>query len=191
MTCRRDPDAASGDQALVLIRRGDGTLEQTTSWGTLGMRGTCSPGFKLCSSGPQEQILPVPFAEISAQTMVPYSHTLWSGIAADAVARAGAYVRGEARKRPGTTPPAAMRLAEVTVQLQTMRHNWQSVAQAYDEIAGSPEGAQVVGILGYKNDTPFSLGRHYRDALSASLMVSNERIAAQNASMLLVFKDPP
>jgi acyl-CoA dehydrogenase len=48
---------------------------------------------------------------------------------------------------------------------------------------------QVVGILGYKNDTPFSLGRHYRDALSAALMISNDRIAAQSANMLLVFKD--
>ena len=50
---------------------------------------------------------------------------------------------------------------------------------------------QIVGILGYKNDSTFSLGRHYRDALSASLMVSNERIASQNASMLLVHKDSP
>ncbi|MET0383728.1 MAG: acyl-CoA dehydrogenase family protein, partial [Burkholderiaceae bacterium] len=48
---------------------------------------------------------------------------------------------------------------------------------------------QIVGILGYKNDTPFSLGRHYRDALSAALMISNDRIAAQSANMLLVFKD--
>ena len=48
---------------------------------------------------------------------------------------------------------------------------------------------QIVGILGYKNDTPFSLGRHYRDALSAALMISNDRIAAQSANLLLVFKD--
>ena len=50
---------------------------------------------------------------------------------------------------------------------------------------------QIVGILGYKNDSPFSLGRQYRDALSASLMISNDRIFAKNASMLLVFKDAP
>ena len=31
--------------------------------------------------------------------------------------------------------------------------------------------------------------RHYRDALSAALMISNDRIAAQSANMLLVFKD--
>lgn len=48
---------------------------------------------------------------------------------------------------------------------------------------------QIVGILGYKNDSPFSMGRAYRDALSGSLMVSNERIAAKNATMLLVHKD--
>jgi acyl-CoA dehydrogenase len=48
---------------------------------------------------------------------------------------------------------------------------------------------QIVGILGYKNDGPYSLGRHYRDVLSGSLMISNERIASKSASMLLVLKD--
>jgi len=48
---------------------------------------------------------------------------------------------------------------------------------------------QITGILGYKNDSKFSLGRHYRDVLSAALMVSNDRIAAKSASMLLVLKD--
>ena len=168
--------------------------------------------------------MPEPYADISALTMVPYSHTLWSalwwGMASDAVRRAGQYVRGEARKRPGTVPPTATRLAEVSVQLQTMRQHWQSVAEAFDALGDTPAGReelsgigwglrlnnlkiacseaapqivhralQIVGILGYKNDSPFSLGRHYRDVLSASLMVSNERIASKSASMLLVLKD--
>jgi acyl-CoA dehydrogenase len=51
------------------------------------------------------------------------------------------------------------------------------------------EARQIVGILGYKNDSPFSMGRPLRDALSASLMISNERIAAKSAAMLLVLKD--
>ena len=50
---------------------------------------------------------------------------------------------------------------------------------------------QIVGILGYKNDSPFSLGRHYRDVLSASIMISNDRINAKSAAMLLVSKDLP
>jgi acyl-CoA dehydrogenase len=196
----------------------------STSWDTLGMRGTCSPGFRLESAGVAEQILPVSFADIAARSMVPYSHVLWSslwwGIAADAVGRAAHYVRGQARKQPGTTPPTAMLLAQVSVQLDVMKQHWQSVAHDFDATAtgaaaqdelssmawalrmnnlktacseAAPkivlEALQIVGILGYKNDSPFSLGRHLRDALSASLMISNERIAAKSAAMLLVFKD--
>ena len=56
ITCRRDPSAARSDQVLVLVRQGQFQLEQTSQWDTLGMRGTCSPGFKLTSRGPVEQI---------------------------------------------------------------------------------------------------------------------------------------
>jgi acyl-CoA dehydrogenase len=47
----------------------------------------------------------------------------------------------------------------------------------------------ICGIAAYKNDSRFALGRHLRDALSAALMVGNDRIYATNASMLLVLKD--
>jgi acyl-CoA dehydrogenase len=225
ITCRRHPEAASSDQVLVLVRKQDCKLMQTTSWDTMGMRGTCSPGFRIESRGPQEQIVPGSFADSAAQTMVPYSHILWSslwwGIAADAVAKAAQFVRGQARNTPGSVPPTATRLAEVTLLLQNMKANWQSAAQAFDAITPQAQAAelssigwalrlnntkvacseaapqivhralQIVGILGYKNDSPFGLGRHYRDALSASLMISNDRINAKSASMLLVFKDAP
>jgi acyl-CoA dehydrogenase len=224
VTCRRDPSAAASDQVLALVRREDFTLKTTTTWDTLGMRGTCSPGFRLESSGRAEQIVPGAFADSSALTMVPYSHILWSalwwGIAADAVARAATFVRGQARQAPGSVPPTAQRLAEVSIQLQAMKQNWFSAAQAFDAIGATASeqeqllgigwalrlnnlkvscseaapqivhrALQIVGILGYKNDSPFSLGRHYRDVLSASLMIANDRINAKSASMLLVFKD--
>ena len=48
---------------------------------------------------------------------------------------------------------------------------------------------QIAGILGYRNDSPYSVARHYRDVLSGSLMVSNGRILAKNASMLLVYQE--
>lgn len=224
VTCRRDAQAAASDQVLVMVKREDCTLKQTTTWDTMGMRGTCSPGFRLESGGPVQQILPGTFADSSAQTMVPYSHILWAslwwGIAADAVGRAANFVRGQARQNPGTVPPTASRLAEVSMQLQTMKQSWLAAAQAFDQIGlgrdqqeqllsigwalrlnnlkvscseAAPQivhrALQIVGILGYKNDGPFSLGRHYRDALSGSLMISNDRINAKSASMLLVFKD--
>src|SRR3569832_509666 len=105
-----------------MVRKGDCTLQQTTSWDTLGMRGTCSPGFRLESSGAQEQIIPGAFADSSAQSMVQYSHilrsSLWWGIAADAVAKAANFARGQARNAPGTVPPTAARLAEASAHLQ-------------------------------------------------------------------------
>ena len=226
VTCRRDKEATASDQVLVLVKREDCTLTQTTSWDTMGMRGTSSPGFRLESAGAALQIVPGAYADSSAQTMVPFSHILWAslwwGIAADAVGKAANFVRGQARQTPGTVPPTATRLAEVSMQLESMKQNWQSAAQAFDAIATSAAGQeellsirwalrlnnlkiscseaapqivhralQIVGILGYKNDSPFSLGRQYRDSLSASLMISNDRIAAKSASMLLVFKDAP
>lgn len=226
VTCRRDADSSASDQVLVLVNKEDCTLTQTTSWDTMGMRGTVSPGFRLESSGPEQQILPGAYADSSAKTMVPFSHILWAslwwGIAADAVGKAANFVRGQARQNPGTVPPTATRLAEVSMQLQNMKQNWQSAARDFDAIAQTDVGQeelltigwalrfnnlkiscseaapqivhralQIVGILGYKNDSPFSLGRQYRDSLSASLMISNDRIAAKSASMLLVFKDAP
>jgi acyl-CoA dehydrogenase len=224
VTCRRDPDAARSDQVLVLVRKGDYTLTQTTTWDTMGMRGTCSPGFKLESSGLVDQIVPGSFADGSAQTMVPYSHVLWAalwwGIAADAVGKAAAFVRAEARKNPGTLPPNAVRLADVSQQLQALKHGWQVTAREVDELDTREGGLQellnmgwalkfnnlkihtsettpqlvhkalqIIGILAYKNDSPYALGRHYRDALSGALMISNERIAAKSAQLLMVFKD--
>jgi acyl-CoA dehydrogenase len=221
ITCRRAPDAAPSDQVLVLVRKGDYQLEGKGTWDAMGMRGTCSPPFKVISSGPEWQIFPGSYADQSAETMVPYSHilwaSLWTGIATDAVNRAAAFVRADARRKPGTTPPTAVRLAELSVLIQTMRSNVWGAAADFDalgenraalqtmgwalrcnnvKIAASEaapqivhKALQIIGILGYKNDSPFSVARHYRDVLSAALMVGNDRILAKSATMLLVLKD--
>jgi acyl-CoA dehydrogenase len=223
-TCRRNPEAVGSDQVLVLLRKGDTSMTRTSNWDTMGMRGTCSPGFNVVASGAMEQVVPGSFADSSADTMVPFSHILWSavwlGIASDAVARASAYVRADARKKPGTVPPMAIRLAELSSRLQVMRVSVHAVAEECDELMRSATGTQalssigfalkmnnlkvssselvaeivqkalaVCGIMAYKNDTPFSLGRHVRDSLSAALMIGNDRILQKSASMLLVHKE--
>jgi acyl-CoA dehydrogenase len=189
------------------------------------MRGTCSPPCLLQSSGEDGQIFATAFADVAGETQVPFSHVLWSsvwlGIATGAVRRARAFVRQQARAKPGTVPPAALRLAEVSSLLQTMRTNAHDVASEcetlmHDEEQGTRalssiafalkmnnlkvsssqlvaqivhQALQICGIMGYKNDSKFAVGRHLRDALSAALMVNNDRIYATNASMLLVLKD--
>ena len=221
ITCRRNAEASPSDQVLVIARKGQYQLEQTSAWDTLGMRGTCSPGFLITATGPAWQVLPAPFAESSAESMVPYSHVLWSalwsGLAQGALQRAAAQVRAAARKTPGQQPRTAPLLAAAAADLQQMRRMWQGVAAEFDSLGDrrealrgmqwalhfnqlkvkSSEAAarivhqalQILGIPGYQNSGPLSVGRHYRDALSASLMISNERIQASSADILLMLKE--
>ncbi len=143
--------------------------------------------------------------------------SLWSGIATDALARARMFVQGAARKNPGTMPPGAVRLAEVANMHQYLRNNIQDAIAEYERIKDDPEALSsigfairtnnlkistsqlivdmvsralmVCGIMGYKADTKFSLGRHLRDAYGAGVMVNNDRILGTNASLLLVHKE--
>ena len=100
---------------MLVALRDDYALERTAAWDALGMRGTCCDGFRCISRRTSTQILPVSFAEIAAETMLPVSHLLWSsvwlGIAADAVARARAYLRQQARSGSGALSPSGYRLA--------------------------------------------------------------------------------
>jgi acyl-CoA dehydrogenase len=48
---------------------------------------------------------------------------------------------------------------------------------------------EVIGIAAYKNDSPYGVGRQLRDALSARLMVANERIHSVDAGLLMIAKE--
>ncbi|EUC01124.1 acyl-CoA dehydrogenase domain-containing protein [Rhizobium sp. CF080] len=141
---------------------------------------------------------------------------VWYGIAADAVLRAQAFVRAAARKAGGTQPPGALRLAEASNLLQLLKGNILSGLKLYADarldhdrlssmafsiamnnvkLASSEtiltiinQAMIICGIMGYKNGTPYSLGRHLRDAHSAQLMISNDRILGNTSTMLLVQK---
>ncbi len=220
VTSRSHKDAAPSDQVMTVFLKGQYSLEKTHDWDTLGMRGTCSDGFLFKAEAPAEQILPKPFAEIAAQSMLANAHILWSavwfGIAADAVKRAQSFVKAAARRAPGETPPGALRLAEVSGMLQMVKATVTAAVAEFDaaradenklssmgfgvamnnvKISSSQTILTIInhcmlicGILGYKNGTPFSLGRHLRDAHSAQLMISNDRILGNTSTMLLVGK---
>lgn len=221
-TARRTPTSPASDQVIVVVPKEDGVLEQLSEWDTLGMRGTCSNGYHLKATGEMGQMIPTPYADVSAQTMLPTSHlvwsALWSGIATDAVARARAFVRAEARKKGGA-PASAWRLAEAASLLQLMKSNVVAALRQYESALGSEDklsslpfavamnnlktgssqmAVQVInhallicGLSGYRNDTPFSLGRHLRDAHSAALMVNNDRILANTGNLLMALREDP
>lgn len=223
VTARRTPDSPSSDQVIVVLSQGSFRLEHTQGWDTLGMRGTCSDGYHVRAEGEIGQVIPRPYAEVSALTMLPTSHLTWSGvwlgIATDAVNRARAYLRGEARKKPGAPLPGLARLGEATALLNQMKSGLVAALRLYEpgladedrissphfavamnnlKVASSRLVVQVVneallaaGLAGYRNDSPFSLGRHLRDAHSAALMVNNDRILGNTANLLLALRDQP
>jgi acyl-CoA dehydrogenase len=145
--------------------------------------------------------------------------SLWLGLASDALARARSAVRAEARKTPGATPISATRLAEADLVLDAMRAMVHGMRDEYARLLleADPEAfaaygfvirvnnlklvasqlvvdivarAMVIcGIAGYRNDSKLTLGRHLRDATGAGLMVNNDRILGQNATMQVALRE--
>jgi acyl-CoA dehydrogenase len=143
-----------------------------------------------------------------------YWAATWFGIAADAFARAQSFVKQAARKQPNVVPPGALRLSEAAAKLQAMKGHLVAAIRRFDaaerdeddlssisfaaeinalKVAASEKADEIVrmamlitGILGYKNGTPFSVGRHLRDVTSAVVMISNDRIHANTSTLLLM-----
>jgi acyl-CoA dehydrogenase len=142
--------------------------------------------------------------------------TVWFGIASDAMQKAQSFIRAAARKSQGAIPPGADRLAEASVKLQTLKSTIRCGFETFENAKRNEntllsmsfalamnnvkitvsqgildvinDAMMICGIAAYKNDTPFSLGRNLRDAHSAQLMISNDRILGNSATILLAQK---
>jgi acyl-CoA dehydrogenase len=223
ITARRSEASQAADQVLVTVTRDQYSLERTSIWDTLGMRGTCSDGYILTTSADLSQICPTSFGELAESIMLPVSHMLWAsvwlGIATDACTRARAFLREQTKKSGGTPPPGSNRLVNALNNVQFMHariKNALSLYEAMQKVARLPavsvgfttemnglklsisemalevidEAMMICGISGFKNGTPYSLGRHLRDIHSARLMISNDRIAGNMAGFFIVQRSP-
>jgi acyl-CoA dehydrogenase len=146
-TARRAADAAPSDQVLAVFLKRDYTLERTLAWDTLGMRGTCSAGFTLRAQGDIAQLLPVPYAAIHPQSMVPAAHLLWSsawaGIAAAAVDKARRYLR-KAAKGGAELPPSAAYFTRANAALRQLRAQIAAMLDRYEAIADEADALMAV-----------------------------------------------
>ncbi|ABO57739.1 MULTISPECIES: acyl-CoA dehydrogenase family protein [Burkholderia] len=140
---------------------------------------------------------------------------VWIGVAGDAFQRAHQFFRAQARQSDGAPSPAARRIAESLDLMQAMQARVDSVLRLYgcasarSWSAGMAWAAEVntlktyvstaalevvqqammiCGMAGYKNGTPYSVGRHLRDLQAAPLMISNDRIAANTSNLLLALR---
>jgi len=142
-TARRTPDSEQTDQVQVVCRRGDFTLEQTSSWDATGLRGTCSNGFSLVASVEEGMIYPVPFAVVAGNGGIQASTILlssaWVGVAEAAAAKAHEYVRAAARRSIGTVPPAAGHLAVLATELQQARSLLTAATTSFTLLEASSE----------------------------------------------------
>lgn len=143
--------------------------------------------------------------------------SVWLGIADAAMNKARAQVRAAARKSPaGAPPPQAAKFADLTVVHQRFVSSVAHEIERYESFLASGEehttvgftlamnnlkldastttvdvviGAlQLCGISGYREDHPASMGRLLRDAFGPQLMVSNDRIRANNAQLVLAYR---
>ena len=151
-TARRDPNAAKSDQVLLVLLKKDYSLEPISTWNTLGMRGTMSIGFRLQARARQEQILPVPYQSIHAETMTPSAHLFWSsvwaGVAGGAVGKAHKFVRHVTRQANGNLPPGAAHLTKALSSLASLRALITGMARRFEANAGD---ADALGSLEFQN----------------------------------------
>jgi len=144
--------------------------------------------------------------------------SVWAGIAAASVARAQGFIRKAARGSGGQMPPGAAHFTSAKMTLTKLRAMITSsldtyAAHEHDERAlGSLDfqssinllkveaselavttvmhAMRACGLSGYRNDGDFSVGRHLRDALSAPLMINNDRILTNIATASLMSSVP-
>lgn len=176
ITARRAADAADSDQVLVWARKQEVQLEKLGEWDMMGMRGTCSPPFKLEVDVPAENIAPAPFGTIAAHRMVPWSHLLWAscweGVASNTFDLATKASRKKARKNLAEGREfGEPRLSDAFSELQALRAIIYEFSRIYTEQAAAARGWQDAGNVRALTADAMSL------KLNASMMAS--KIAEQ------------
>src|SRR5580692_7262483 len=144
--------------------------------------------------------------------------SVWAGIAAASVERAQLFIRKAARGSGGQMPPGAAHFTAAKMTLTKLRAMITSnldtyAAHEHDEralssldfqssinllkveaseltVATVMHAMRACGLSGYRNDGDFSVGRHLRDALSAPLMINNDRILTNIATASLMSAVP-
>lgn len=177
VTARRDPAANPGDQVAVLLSRDEYTLEQTSTWQSLGFRGTCSHSFVLRAAQiDRDAVLPVDFATVAAETMVPVSHLLWGslwlGMATDAVRRARRAVRNDARRQGATGGNGSARLAELVARLHQMRATVHESVADYVSRLETPDELQTMAYAVRINNLKVSASEMLVDIVQQAMRVA-------------------
>jgi len=144
--------------------------------------------------------------------------SVWAGIAASAVGRAQLCLRAASRKAEGQMPIGVAHYTRAAASLKTLRALIASSLTRYEKakddattmqsldfqasmnllkVTASELAVSIVmstlqscGLAGYRNDGPFSVSRHLRDVLSSTIMINNDRILSNLASVSMLSEVP-
>lgn len=142
--------------------------------------------------------------------------SVWLGIADAALDKARKATREAVRKGATSTSPQAAKLADLTVAHQSFESIVGREVSRYQDFLDSREteptvgftiamnnlklasstaivdvvaaALLLIGINGYRENHPLSMGRLLRDSFAPQLMVSNDRIRANNAQLVLMHR---
>jgi len=188
-SARRNEQSPPSDQVLVVCRPPGLRLEQTGEWDTLGMRGTCSPGFVLHASGSPEMILPVPFAQVAEQTMLPISHILWAccwlGIASAAVDRARSLVHAHARRNVDVPPRGAPGLADLILGCRQLEALVRDAVAEFDRLDASHRDGVPMAFTISMNSLKITASRLVIEIVSQALILCGMAGYAQRTPLSL------
>jgi acyl-CoA dehydrogenase len=169
---RRTPDSSTDDRVYLAVPATDAELEQTSTWNTLGLRGTCSYGLRIRANVSNDAIFPVPWSDVMNGGFIQARHVLagsaYVGIAEAALREAHTAVRAEARRSIGTTPPSASRLAELLLEVDKVRGLLASVVSRFEILESEGSLDDITFIASLRN-----------------LKVASTEVAAETASRAL------
>ncbi|GLK99171.1 acyl-CoA dehydrogenase family protein [Dactylosporangium matsuzakiense] len=194
VSARRHVAAAPDDRAAALVLGNQVTFEDEQPWNAMGMRGWQTGTAVLHARFAAEQLVAGPYEPLSARTPAPVSYVLWVavwlGLAEEAVDRAAG---GVGRRRPGNVTAlvgeAQRRLLAVSGYLASVTElvqSWQDrdcmplsgparlhaikVTASHECLTAARLALEALGVDGYREDSPHSVGRIVRDLHSSLVM---------------------
>jgi len=152
---RRTPESAADDRVYLAVPAAGAELEQTSTWNTLGLRGTCSYGLRIRAVVEEGAIFPVSWPVVTNGGFIQARHILagaaYVGIAEAALREAHSAVRAEARRSLGTTPPNASRLAEILLEVEKVRGILGSLVVRFEQLESESRLDDISFIASLRN----------------------------------------
>jgi acyl-CoA dehydrogenase len=176
VTARADVDSAPSDQVLVACDRASTTLEETSGWDSMGLRGTSSRGYRLTARVGLDRVVPTPYEAISTETMLPVSHTLWAavwlGMSRAATETSRQYVRAAARRTIGSLPAGATVLVGLIAELERFESLVAAAGKRFDDLSEDRDALGSVGYLVSMNNLKVTASTLVADIVARALSIT-------------------